>query len=72
MKASRCSASRRKPLCQRRSSNEKTTERMIVNTTLPMIEMFHPKKNFNTTKTRTKIPRLRSHCALVSPIRSSD
>jgi len=33
-------------------------DRMIVSTTLPMIDMFHPKKNFRTTSTRTKIPRL--------------
>ena len=33
---------------------------MIVRTTLPMIEMFHPKKTFRMTSTSTKIARLLS------------
>jgi AraC-like DNA-binding protein len=41
-----------------------TTDRMIVSTTLPTIEMFQPKKNFITTSTRTKMPRLFSACAV--------
>jgi hypothetical protein len=35
----------------------KITPKMSVNTTLPMIEMFHPKKNFMTARTRTNTPR---------------
>ena len=42
----------------RRLINEKTSDRMMVSTTLPMIEMFHPKKNFRTASTRTKMARL--------------
>lgn len=42
---------------QRRSIRANITPNMRVNTTLPMIEMFHPKKNFMTASIRTNTPR---------------
>ena len=43
---------------QRRFTSDKPTDKMRVSTRLPMIEMFHPRKNFNTTRTTTNIARL--------------
>lgn len=39
-------------------NKENTRDRMIVSTTLPMIEIFHQKKNFRTASTSTKTARL--------------
>ena len=39
-----------------------TSDSTIVRTTEPMIEMFHPKKNFMTMRTPTKTARLLNAC----------
>ena len=42
--------------------------KMMVIATLPMIEMFHPKKNFITAKTSTNMPKWASQRPTSSPL----